>query len=394
MNSEIVNPGGRVPTLSVFESEFENKLAQVLELPLQFKSSDLLITDADPMVRPSIVPTSNVHFGQLKLLISEILFLTAHWNPKTHPEPTLLYIGAAPGYHLGALDSLFPELKYILYDGGRIRVPKSVESKAQIFSGPVKGFFTNAEAQKYVDRKDIFFVSDIRSDISKRPSLSDEAVIASDMYTQSGWVEIIRPVESLLKFRLPYYVQDVDILVQRLQDNYLQNLSGYTDRLSVRYFHGFVYKQSYAPKRSTELRLVPIHTDNKYVYRDYNIADMQNKCNYFNNVVRDRYTYNNPATNKPGSASPNYILDDYDGTATAYIFMLYMKKRGLEITAKSLSALISKTLNIMYNDMEKFTGITITPVPELKQSAVNLAKMDLIESENSIVNLRDLLTKK
>lgn len=391
MNSDTINRSGRVPTISEFNEEFLPKLETT---ELTFRAADLLVKDTDPMVRGSRLPPPNVHFGQLKLLLSEILFLTMHWNPKTHPNPTLLYIGAAPGYHLGALEMLFPEFSYILYDGGNIRVPKAVEAKAKIFSGSVSGFFTNAEAQKYADRDDIFLVSDIRSGIDKTPDLTSEALIASDMYTQSGWVEIIRPVESLLKFRLPYYVKDIETLIQQLQNNYLQKLAGYSDRLSVPYLHGYVYKQCYAPKRSTELRLVPIRQDDKFVYRHYNIVDMQNKCNYFNNYIRPTYKYNNPATGKPGSAAPEYILDDYDGTATAFIFTAYLKRKGLPVTKKSLEDIISKTFDRMYTDMEAYTKISVTPIPELKETSDNLASMRAVHTENSIVNLRDLLTKK
>ena len=53
-----------------------------------------------------------IHWGQRKLLLSEIEFLTKF----SVPGATVLYAGAAPGTHTLYLIELFPELKFVLVD--------------------------------------------------------------------------------------------------------------------------------------------------------------------------------------------------------------------------------------------------------------------------------------
>jgi hypothetical protein len=58
--------------------------------------------------------SSVVHWGQMKLLLGEIEFLT----PYVHvPELTVVYVGSSPGHHLPALVNLMPSTwKWELYD--------------------------------------------------------------------------------------------------------------------------------------------------------------------------------------------------------------------------------------------------------------------------------------
>lgn len=56
---------------------------------------------------------STVHWGQRKLLLSEIEFLTLY----SEPGITVVYAGAAPGTHIGYLSRLFPEVsRFVLVD--------------------------------------------------------------------------------------------------------------------------------------------------------------------------------------------------------------------------------------------------------------------------------------
>src|SRR5271168_5215670 len=53
-----------------------------------------------------------MHLGQLKLFFSELIFLTMH----AKPGYTVLYVGAAEGYHTSKMADLFPDLKFDLWD--------------------------------------------------------------------------------------------------------------------------------------------------------------------------------------------------------------------------------------------------------------------------------------
>src|SRR5271170_7957656 len=53
-----------------------------------------------------------LHWGQRKLLLNEIEFLTVYGDR----SDTIIYIGAADGLHLEYLSKLFPNHNFILYD--------------------------------------------------------------------------------------------------------------------------------------------------------------------------------------------------------------------------------------------------------------------------------------
>ena len=57
-----------------------------------------------------------VHWGQRKLLLSEIQFITLYWDNLDVPIPILVYAGAAPGLHIPFLSQMFPEAEFHLYD--------------------------------------------------------------------------------------------------------------------------------------------------------------------------------------------------------------------------------------------------------------------------------------
>lgn len=158
-----------------------------------------------------------LHWGQRKLLLAEIYFLSKY------AAETVVYAGAAPGDHIPALAKMFPGRQFILYD------PR--EFSAKILAG-IKNIavnraeFTNEDAQKY-QGKNVLFISDIRT------SDSSDGKIAEDMELQKQWHEIINPAASLLKFRLPY-------------------ASG----KKIQYLRGDILIQPWAPHTSTETRLI------------------------------------------------------------------------------------------------------------------------------------------
>lgn len=124
---------------------------------------------------------SNLHWGQRKLLLSEIDFLINRPN-------LVVYAGAANGHHIGILLDMFPN-EFHLYD------PSPFNSS---LLGKV---FTDEVAKHYIN-KDIIFISDIRS-YSDIDDIMEKHVI-KNMLDQQRWVEIMKPVASMLKFRLPY----------------------------------------------------------------------------------------------------------------------------------------------------------------------------------------------
>lgn len=167
-----------------------------------------------------------VHWGQRKLLMSEIEFLTMY----ACPGAIVVYAGAAPGSHIPVLLDMFPEIRrfdlvdpngFAVYPSSRIRIRQQ--------------FFTDDTAREYAAEKHVLFISDIRTaDISKLSELEVEEHVWLDMCDQKRWHEIIKPRKSMLKFRLPWR-----------RDSWSE------------YLAGFVYLPVHGPKTTTEGRFVP-----------------------------------------------------------------------------------------------------------------------------------------
>jgi hypothetical protein len=80
------------------------------------------------------------HLGQLKLLYSEIEFLTIASKFYDLSKCVVLYIGSAPGHHIVYLQKLFPEIEWILYDPADFFIKEN--DHVEIHSGK-DGFFTD-----------------------------------------------------------------------------------------------------------------------------------------------------------------------------------------------------------------------------------------------------------
>lgn len=93
-----------------------------------------------------------IHWGQRKLLMSEIEFLTMYGKPG-HP---VVYAGAAPGTHIKHLAQLFPELDFVLVDPA----PFNLKETAQVTLR--QELFTDAVAAEFTGRAPLF-ISDIRA---------------------------------------------------------------------------------------------------------------------------------------------------------------------------------------------------------------------------------------
>jgi hypothetical protein len=174
-----------------------------------------------------------LHWGQRKLLLSEIEFLTLYG----HLSNTVLYVGAADGKHIAYLAELFPEHKFLLYDPNKFDECLYKVSSIKIF----KQFFTDDDVQQYANQN-ILFISDIRNmpdDYVKKFSLNEddmnddiESNVKEDMEMQRGWYEKMLPKAAMFKFRLPY-------------------TPGKTE-----YFAGDILYQAWAPPTSTETRMI------------------------------------------------------------------------------------------------------------------------------------------
>lgn len=193
-----------------------------------------------------------MHFGQRKLLLSEVQFLSR--NRGLYPKSSVVvYAGAAPSSHTPFLSRLFPDLTFELYDPAKFAIKES--SKIRIH----QEFFTDEIARFWRGRK-TFFVSDIRSARSGVSNQDFEDAVAADMAAQRRWVGMIDPVASLLKFRLPYA------------------------RGETEYIGGTPLLQAWSPRSSTEIRLEVRDNSSSRLYDN---TEFEEKLYYQNTISRE-----------------------------------------------------------------------------------------------------------
>lgn len=126
-----------------------------------------------------------IHWGQRKLLMSEIEFLTEYYNLFSENKYLLVYAGSAPGTHIPFLSYLFPNLYFLLYDPA----PFNIESNEKITIR--NEFFLDETVEELKLRNDNYlFISDIRT---ANPHIMEEEeieyCIQKDMNMQMNWVK-------------------------------------------------------------------------------------------------------------------------------------------------------------------------------------------------------------
>lgn len=198
-----------------------------------------------------------VHWGQRKLLLSEIEFLTRYGEGCAR----VLYAGAAPGTHIPFLATLFPQFTFVLVDPGEFKI-----SSSQVPSIEVRReFFSATLAEKLREPGDgwgtskTLFISDVRTADSKiHNAMQVDAKVLEDMRMQQEWVRILRPRRAMLKFRLPYAPGETE------------------------YLDGEIFLPVWGPPTTTEARLV---TDGQSV-RSYDHTAYEEQMAFFNTVTR------------------------------------------------------------------------------------------------------------
>ena len=203
-----------------------------------------------------------LHWGQRKLLLSEIEFLTLYGDL----SKTVLYVGAADGKHIAYLSHLFPEHKFMLYDPNKFDECLYTVENIKIF----QQFFTDKDVDQYAG-KDVLFISDIRNmpdNYVKKFTIDEddmnddiESNVKEDMEMQRKWYEKMLPIAAMFKFRLPY-------------------TPGKTE-----YFDGDIMYQAWAPPTSTETRML---IDTRKVY---NPETKQFKMKLFDNTEYESILY-------------------------------------------------------------------------------------------------------
>lgn len=272
----------------------------------------------------------NTHWGQLKLFISELLFLTNYYDQSEVSD--VIYIGAAPGDHIPVLSMMFPKITFHLYDASDFRSQVYSKEKIKIYNK----YFDQSDIEEWKLKRCIL-ISDIRTITydSKKTKLSDiknnEDIVWKDMNIQRRWVEEIKPIYSLLKFRLPYAEK-------------FELEKGKTRK----YLDGIVYIQPFCKAASSESRLCVL--GKQITERDWDILEYEERLFHHNSERRNKHLYVNPIHKEHTYVYPELgLFNDYDSIHFTHVVIDYMTKIGQQINYKS----VRKVLKFI---LEKITG--------------------------------------
>jgi SAM-dependent methyltransferase len=286
-----------------------------------------------------------IHWGQRKLLLTEIEFLTIFLKQYMDTKPVyMIYAGAAPGTHVMYLSSLFPTVHFELYDP---RDFSTCLNENDMINTHVQ-YFTDETAGQWVETdhldKTILLVSDIRTgEPGKMSDIEVENLVKIDHEWQQTWYRIMNPKMAMFKFRLPW------------------------DDEKTEYLDGDIYIQPYPPATSTETRLIVSYNCGM---KTYDNRQYEEQLFYYNNYERNmEYTncishikpiYKEWLKNEYDYAAEVHILREYICMANPTCINTYLEQKIIQMVSH-----ISRTLS------NRRTLQTIQPIKDHKKNVMN-----------------------
>lgn len=278
----------------------KDKFYNFLEESLIFIEED----DGETNYNPNSL-IKNIHWGQLKLFLSEFYVLI---NSKKELK-NILYIGSAPGEHIYVLSKLFENYNYYLYDSGNFDKRLYELKNVKIY----KKYFDDTELKKWKSfNENLFLISDIRTLTYSPESNSiesqklNEKVVWEDMKLQEKWVTELEPLVSLLKFRLPFAY---DFVIE--------------EGINKKYLDGKILRQAYGKSKSSETRLMV----EEIKFKDYDITKYERKMYYHNKEIRNKLKFLNPINDKN---EPIYekkgLFNGFDDVYFTTLVIQYLRK--------------------------------------------------------------------
>lgn len=329
-----------------------------------------------PYSQNTAVFKPTVHIGQRKLHLSEVQFFADH--VPADEAAICVYAGAAPSNHTGMLSRMFPNIKFLLVDPNPFDVrgadpvflvsnKPDVQAAAddmveQMSAGEeaiyiINGYFTNEIAKSCSKLKNVFFISDIRTNLEEVEREPGSIDILWNLSQQYNWITIMKPRKSMLKFRHPFYQESIEEFMkyaarEPCAADYKMSREFGIDFIEnrksrrLKYFDGIINIQAFPGQSSTETRLI---TDGRNVIDYGDPSDYENKLFRYNNLLRVYVLHKND------NADPALGFDHCNDCAIEnHIWSSYLEKyKGkypADTTVKSLVAEISK---ITYRDLRR-----------------------------------------
>jgi hypothetical protein len=277
-----------------------------VSFPLMFRSWIIMPTSREPQprsdgeyVRGAVNSAPCCHWGQLKLLLSEMEFFNRLRDMDMLDGRTVVYVGAASGEHTPLLVSMYPGVKrWLLFDGARFSetlrtIAAQPPGKIELAEGK-RGFVTDdtvrALAKRLADAGErVLYLNDMRLS-------NDNASVHANMVQQARWGVHLRAEAMLLKLRFPFLEDDGSLAhqVSRKElaavapgDEAVLGKSTRCAKGRYTYLDGETWHQTFAKRHSAEARLFVL-PDAKGVYalKNHDVFAYEAEAWDFNNRVR------------------------------------------------------------------------------------------------------------
>lgn len=313
------------------EQAFKTDVTHLQGFPLYNLQRRLLTTDNGiPYRRRRGEPKTLLHWGQRKLLLSEIEFLTLFGAP-TSP---VVYAGAAPGTHVAYLSELFPENHFHLVDPNVFKVAETprVHLSQRYFDDDLAKLFSGKQAM---------FISDIRTaNPSTMSRMEVEKRIKTDQAWQQKWHLIMRPRKSMLKFRLPWE-------------------DGHTE-----YLDGDVFLPIWGPQTTTECRLIPHGSST----RKWDNRLYESQMFRFNTVIRPQCYFH-------GLPRGEGVDHCYDCSSEALVLAMYLlRTRDIKARDKAVETVVEDPLFNMADTVLRQMCPDYVPLPLTSDDCAKLSR--------------------
>lgn len=289
------------------------------------------------------------HWGQRKLLMSEIEFLTNYTNPGR--DSLIVYAGAAPGSHLAYLCRLFPRVIFECVGNALYTCKASNAIRLR------REELTPQVAAEYADRNTyphVLFISDVRA--ADPDEGESDAQIRREMSDQMSAHNAIRPEASMLKFRLSWQ-------------------PGVTP-----YLDGRVHLPIWGPVTTSESRLV---VERGAGMRDWDNTVYESQMFQFNTHTRVAL-YPHPVPSQHVGAEG--LCHCYDCTAELHVLKEYLSKFHKERVDEYSPEELEQELCSMVQDVTKACSSKRTlldPNPDPEERKRRLLAVENVRQDGS-----------
>lgn len=355
------------------------------------------------------------HWGQLKLMYTELEFLTLASASYDLAKCTVVSVGAAPGHSVSLLRKLFPELKFILVD------PAPFVAKRDSHVVIHNTIFTDESVGKIlednlIEQRKLLFISDIRLTVDDTGGFED--AVFEDMLAQQRWGIQLNAEMIMVKFRMPFSdnvnsPRDMryDYTMLRGEDKASRitmgkNVPKNPDMVApgtMVYLDGEIRYQLYPPSDSAETRLIARKAKNgKYTLRTYDYLAYEETMAHYNTVTRRaKYSFPGAAMIAPNIAG--FESNSFECASEVAIVSEYLRvvlKRSYQTTIESAKD-ITQLIFAIHRDMWQVTKRSMischvgTPLDAYKNKNFNkvVSRILLSKSDSGVQYSLDILRR-